>query len=77
MADAERNLDASRMAREQESRIAASTEVGLSAVRPFVEFQASLLRLVAHNFELAARNFEKSFEAFGVTLDQHRSQTHE
>jgi hypothetical protein len=77
MADADQSFDAGRMAREQESRVAASAEVGLSAARPFVQFQASLLRLVAHNFELAARNFEKSFEAFGVTLDQHRSETHQ
>jgi len=74
MAQTEQSLDPRGMARQQERRVAAGAELGLNAARPFIQFQASLLRLVAHNFELAARNFEKGFESFGVTLDQHRSQ---
>jgi hypothetical protein len=70
MADASQSLDARRIAREQESRIAASASMGLNAAKPFVQFQTSMLRLWADNFELLARNYEKGLEAFGATIEQ-------
>jgi hypothetical protein len=51
-----------RIARDQESRIAASTLVGLNAAKPFIQFQTSMLRLWADNFELVARNYENGLE---------------
>jgi hypothetical protein len=70
MAEADQSLDARRIARDQESRIAASTLVGLNAAKPFIQFQTSMLRLWADNFELVARNYEKGLEAFGVIEQQ-------
>ena len=67
------SLDARRMAREQESRIAASTAIGLNAAKPVVQFQTSMLRVFAENFEQAARNYEKSFEAVSNIIGQQRS----
>jgi hypothetical protein len=74
MSDVNESLDARRIARDQESRIAASTLIGLNAAKPFVEFQTSMLRLFADNCELAARNYEKGLEAFGNVIEQ-QSQT--
>ena len=37
MSDVNESLDARRIARDQESRIAASTLIGLNAAKPFVE----------------------------------------
>ena len=60
---ADQSLDARRIAREQEGRMAASASIGFNAVKPFIQFQISMMRVVAENIEQAARNYEKSFEA--------------
>jgi hypothetical protein len=71
---ADQSLDARRMAREQESRIAATAAIGINAAKPFVQFQTSMLRLGAENFELAARNYERALEAFGLAIEQQSRQ---
>ncbi len=70
MADANQSLDARRIAREQESRMAASASMGLNVAQPFVQFQTSMLRVFAENIEQAARNYEKSFEALSSVIEQ-------
>jgi hypothetical protein len=70
MTDANQSLDMRRIARDQESRIAATASMGLNAAKPFVQFQTSILRLWADNFELAARNYEKGLEAFSTVIEQ-------
>ena len=55
MADANQSLDARRMAREQEGRMAATAFMGLNVAQPFVQFQTSMLRMFAENIEQAAR----------------------
>jgi hypothetical protein len=70
MADATQSLDARRMAREQESRMAATASIGLNVAQPFVQFQTSMLRVFAENIEQAARNYEKSFEAVSNIIAQ-------
>jgi len=52
MADANQSLDARRMAREQEGRMAAPA---FNVAQPFVQFQTSMLRMFAENIEQAAR----------------------
>ena len=52
---ANQNLDARRIARDQEGRIAAAAVVGLHAAKPLFQYQASILRLWADNFEMVAR----------------------
>jgi hypothetical protein len=66
----DQTFDARRMARDQESRIAAAAALGLSAIRPIVQFQASLLRLWADNVELLARNYERGIETFTSAAEQ-------
>jgi hypothetical protein len=48
---ANQSLDARRFARDQESRIAAAAAVGLQAAKPLFQYQTSILRLWANNFE--------------------------
>jgi len=70
---ADQSLDARRIAREQESRLAATASMGINAAKPFIQFQTSMLRLWADNFELAARNYERGLEAFGIAIEQQQS----
>jgi hypothetical protein len=74
MAEANQSLDARRMAREQEGRMAATASMGLNVAQPFVQFQTSMLRVFAENIEQAARNYEKSFEAVSNIIAQQHSQ---
>jgi hypothetical protein len=77
MAEANQSLDARRMAREQKGRMAATASIGLNMAQPFVQFQTSLLRVFAENFEQAARNYEKTFEAVANIAGQQRSQSNQ
>ena len=69
MAEANQSLDARRVDRELESRMAA-TASWASAVQPFVvQFQTPLV--FAENIEHAARNYEKIFEAVSNIVAYH------
>jgi hypothetical protein len=65
---AEQTFDARRMARDQESRMAAAAAVGLHAIK----YQASFLRMWADNAELLARNYEKDLETFSSAVEEQR-----
>ena len=67
---ADQSLDARRIAREQEGRMAASASIGLNAIKPFVQFQTAMMRVFAENIEQAARNYERNFEVFSNTVAQ-------
>ena len=67
---ADQAFDARRLARDQESRFAAATAVGLNAMKPMIQFQSSLLRLWADNAEMFARNYEKGLETFSTAVEQ-------
>ncbi len=71
---ADQSMDARRIARDQESRIAAAAAVGLNAARPLFDYQTSMLRLMADNFELIARNYEQGIEAFSNAIEQQHHQ---
>ncbi|WP_407179584.1 hypothetical protein [Bradyrhizobium sp. STM 3562] len=66
---ADQSFDVGRMARNQESRIAASTAIGLNAVKPMIQFQVSLLRLWADNIEALAENYEKGLDTFSSAVE--------
>jgi len=70
----DQSIDALRIGREQ---IAAAAAVGFNAAQPFFHFQASILRLMAHNFESLARNYERSVEAFTIPAEEQHDQTRE
>jgi hypothetical protein len=69
---ADQSLDARRLAREQEGRMAASASIGFNAAKPFVQFQTSMMHLFAENMEQTARNYERSFEAVSYIIAQQR-----
>jgi hypothetical protein len=71
----DQSMDARRIAREQESRIAAAAAVGFNAVKPVFQYQTSILRLMADNFELLARNYERGVEAFSSAVEEQQHQT--
>jgi hypothetical protein len=71
---ADQSLDARRIARDQESRIAAAASVGLNAAKPLFQLQTSMLRLWADYFEMLARNYENGVEAFTSAIEQQHSQ---
>ena len=74
---ADQSLDVRRMARDQESRIAAAAAVGLNAAKPLFQYQTSILRLWADNFEMVARNYENGVEAFSNAIEQQHHQARE
>jgi hypothetical protein len=67
---ADTSLDIHRMAREQENRIAATAAIGINAAMPFVQFQTSMLRIWAENFESTVRSYERGVEAIGIVMEQ-------
>lgn len=71
---ADQNLDARRVAREQQQRITAAACIGLNALKPVLEFQISMLRLWADNAESAARNYEEGIETFSEAVEQQSQQ---
>jgi hypothetical protein len=70
MSDANQSLDAHRIVREQESRIAAAAAIGFNAAKPLFQYQTAMLRLLADNFEMVARNYEKGLEAYSTAIEQ-------
>lgn len=71
---ADQSFDARRIARDQEGRIAAATTVGLNTMKPMMQFQVSLLRLMADNMETFARNYEQGLETLTSTVEQQAGQ---
>ncbi len=67
---ADKLLDTSRMASDQQHRISSALDVGLQALRPMLQFQVSLLRLWAHNAEVLARNCERGLEGISSDAEQ-------
>jgi hypothetical protein len=68
------SLDARRIARDQESRIAAAASVGFNATKPLFQYQTAILRLWADNFEMLARHYENGVEAFNTAIEQQHNQ---
>jgi len=75
MTDANQSFDARRMAKEQEGRMAASASIGFNAVKPFIQFQISMMRVFAENIDHVARNYEKSFETVSNVITQQGSES--
>jgi hypothetical protein len=54
--------DADRVARDPRRRVAAATTIGMSALKPIMHFQVSMLRMWADSIERFAGNYEKRLE---------------
>ena len=72
---ADQSMDALRT--EQGGRIAAAAAVGFNVTKPLFRYQTSLLRLIANNFELLARNYERGMEVFSDTIAEQHHQARE
>lgn len=71
METVDQSLENRRIVRDQETRLAATANIAISSVRPFIEFQISTLRFWSDHCELLARNVEKNFEGLiGQTTEQ-------
>ena len=70
----DQSFDARRLATDQESRITATTAMGLNTVKPMIQFQLSLLRLWANSIESLAQNYEKGLETFSSAVEQQRQE---
>jgi hypothetical protein len=74
MVEANQTLDSRRIARDHESRIATTAAIGLTAIRPFVEFQTAMFRMYSETCELMARNCEKGLENFSKAIEPSQHQ---
>jgi hypothetical protein len=68
----DQSLEARRIAREQERRVAAA--VGLNTLAPILQFQISALRIWANNIELLMHNCERGLETFSPAVEQQSNQ---
>jgi hypothetical protein len=71
---ANQSFDAGGMARDQQSRIAASAAIWINALRPIMQCQASMLRFWAGNIESLAQNYEKGLDTFSSAVEHDRQQ---
>ena len=67
---AEKMTDANRFAREQQSRMAAATAMGMNALKPMMHFQVTMLRMWADSIERFASNSEKGLEKTAATVEE-------
>jgi hypothetical protein len=72
---ADQSLDARRIARYQETRVAAAASMGLHVVRALLQYQTSVLRLWADNLEMIARNYENGVETFTSAVEPQHNET--
>ena len=67
---ADNTANASRFARDPERRIAATTAIGMNALKPIMHFQASVLRMWADSIERFAGNYQKGVEETATTVEE-------
>lgn len=67
---AEKIADANRFARDPQRRIAAATAIGMSALKPIMHFQISMLRIWADSIERFAGNYEKGVEETATATEE-------
>ena len=52
------------------NRFTEATEIGMSALKPIMQFQVSMLRMWADSIEKLAGNYERKFEETASTVKQ-------
>lgn len=68
MADETTNTDA--FARNPQRHVSAATAIGMSALKPIIHFQVSMLRMWADSLERLAGNYEKGFEETAANVEK-------
>ena len=64
-------ISANRFARDPQRHIAAATAIGMSALKPMMHFQITMLRMWADSIERFAGNYA---EGVGGNCDRHKEQ---
>ena len=67
---ADKTANANRFARDSQRSITAVTTTGMNALKPFMHFQVSMLRMWADSIERFAGNYEKGFEETATTVEE-------
>jgi hypothetical protein len=67
---ADPTINANRFARDPQRRIAAATAIGMSALKPMMHFQISMLRMWADSIERLAGNYEKGVEETATATEE-------
>ena len=70
------NTNANRFVRDQQKRIAATTAIGMNALKPILHFQVSMLRLWADSVERLAGNYEKALDDTVTTAKEQSDKQH-
>lgn len=71
---ADQTATSNRLANDQQRRIAASTAIGMNALKPMIRFQVSMLRMWADSIEKLAGNYEKKLEETATTVEERSDQ---
>lgn len=58
----DKSANTEHLARGQKSRIPAATAIGMSALKPILHFQVSMLRIWADNLERLAGKYEQAVD---------------
>jgi hypothetical protein len=64
------DTNANRFARDQQKRVTAATAIGMTALKPIMHFQVSMLRMWADSIERLAGNFEKGLEETTTAVEE-------
>ena len=61
---------ANRFVRDPQRRVAAATAIGMSALKPIMHFQVSMLRMWADSLERFAGNYEKGLDETATAVEE-------
>jgi hypothetical protein len=67
---ADKTANTNRFARDPQRRIAATTAIGMNALKPIMHFQASMLRMWADSIERLAGDYQKGVEDTATTVEE-------
>lgn len=67
---AKNTSNAERSARGPQTRIAAATAIGMSALEPIMHLQVSMLRMWANSLERFAGNYGRGLEETATTVEE-------
>jgi hypothetical protein len=64
------NANANGFARDSETRIAASTAIGMNALKPILRLQVSMLRMWADGIERFTGSYQKGLEETAISEEE-------
>ena len=67
---ADKTANANRFAHDPQKRIAATTAIGMNALKPVMHFQVSMLRMWADSIERFAGSYQKELEETATTVEE-------